>query len=99
MVRNFVLNAIGVDLDLKPYVYLLTIFPSEMPASLRYVLMHVIVSARILYAKFWKSPLIPSEDLLKQKLKNCIEMDKLTSILHQECNEHFKSKWAKLYAF
>lgn len=45
----------------------------------------------------WKSSQVPSEGMLKQKLKTCIKMDRLTSILKSESNEDFKVKWCKVY--
>lgn len=54
--------------------------------------MHIFITATVTHAQFWKSPSIPNEDLLKQKLKSCLNMDRLTSILHQESNEDFELK-------
>lgn len=97
MVKSFRLKVLGVNLDLKTLCISVTIFNSEIPQSPRYVLMHILVTAKITYAQFWKSPFIPAEDLLKQNLKTCIEMDRLTLTLHQESNQVFKLKWSELY--
>lgn len=63
------------------------------------VLTHVIVAARILYAQYWKSLSIPSEEMLFQKICECIEMDKLTMILNGQSDVMFISKWQGVYNF
>lgn len=90
MVNNFIFQ-VGINLEFKPYTYLLTILSSDILSSLRCTLLHIIVTARILYPQCWKSSQVPTDELLKQKLRTCIEMDRLTSILNSESND-FKAK-------
>lgn len=99
MVKSFIYNVLEINLELKLNLYLLTIICSEMPSSLRFVLMHIIVTARIMYVQMWKSSQFPSEELLKQKLKTCIEMNRLTSVLHLESKENLKMKSSEVYRY
>lgn len=44
---------------------LLLIFSSVIPYSFRYVLLHIVVTVRLLYAQQRKSPSNSSEEMLK----------------------------------
>lgn len=48
------------------------------------------------YAQLWKLTLMPSEEILQQKLKDCIEMYRLTLVLNQKLDEIFKAKWCEV---
>lgn len=51
------------------------------------------MAARLLYAQVWKLSQTPSEEMVLQNIRVCIDMDKLTSILNDESNEMFLAKW------
>lgn len=57
----------GQKLKSNPYLCLLTIVDTNMHSPLMTsILMHMTVTARILYAQHWKSPNVPTEDMFIQ---------------------------------
>lgn len=86
-------------IDLAPYLNLLIIINAEICFPLRYLIAHIVVTGRLLYAQMWKLLQVPLEDALIQKLQDYIEMDRLTSSLKNELDELFKAKWSNVYTF
>lgn len=92
MVKNFLVKTIGYQINLDPYLCLLTIADPELTSSLKYTLTHIIAAARLLYSQLWKSLQIHVEIMLIQKIRDYIEMDRITSILNLKSDENFITK-------
>lgn len=68
MVKNILTNISGQKINSDPYLFLLTMVDSDLfSPSMASVLTHIIVAARIVCAQHWKSPDVPSEEMLFQK--------------------------------
>lgn len=65
MVQNFIHKIIGYKTVLDPYLYLLTIINIEISSTLRYVITHIVITARLLNVQMWKTLQIPYEEALK----------------------------------
>lgn len=82
MVKNFVLETIGINLELNPHNFLLTVLSSEI--YLHLVMYYCILLSLLEYY------MLNFGNLCKYPLKkcwyrrNCIEMDRLISILNSE---------------
>lgn len=82
----------GCQINLNPYLHRLTIVDPILPSSLKYTVTIIIVVTRLLYVQLWKSSQTPSEDMLFHKVRGCIEMERLASILNEESGEVLKMK-------
>lgn len=59
MVEKFLFKNLNIQIKLDLYVCLLIIVDLDLPLSLIYALIHIIVAAKLLYAQHWKTTQIP----------------------------------------
>lgn len=92
MVKNILGKITVQKIKSDPYLSLLTITELGNYSPWRtLVLTHVIVAVKILYAQHWKSSCVPSEETFFQKIRERIEIDKLTLLLNDKSEQVFKS--------
>ena len=95
MVMNLLDTVPKVKLKYTPELFLLNIIDTEVTYDQKYVINHIIVTARILYAQLWKNSEIPSKDTLKGKLYLAIEMDRLSGHLKGD-EDVLTRRWQEL---
>uniref|UniRef100_A0A2D4I7Q1 Uncharacterized protein n=1 Tax=Micrurus lemniscatus lemniscatus TaxID=129467 RepID=A0A2D4I7Q1_MICLE len=83
--------------ELKPELFLLGIIKGEFSKKTKYIILHIATAARIAFAQFWKWDNISSEELVIQKVLECIEMDKFTLELKGKEESEYYMVWDKLY--
>ena len=66
---------------LKPETFLLSMIQQNMDKHTKFVMIHIIMVARMIYAQFWKTNKIPDENQLIMKALNCAEMDRISTLL------------------
>lgn len=62
MVQNLIDRITGQKIDLDLYLYLLTTANAEICSSLQYLIIQIVIAARLLFVQLWKLPQIPSEE-------------------------------------
>lgn len=60
-------------------------------------MLYVIIAARLVYARMWKNPEIPSVEMWIEKLYEIVEMDVLTERLRDGEMERIQKLWNPLY--
>ena len=68
----------------------------------KYIVVYIVTAARILYAKNWKSPMVPKQEDLIEKIWEIAEMDILSEVMKdcpiQKATERWDlfKKWSEL---
>lgn len=62
---------------LEPEIFL-SIIPTEYSKDMRYVLLHIMTAARIIYAQMWKNLEIAVTDMLVKKIFEIVLIDDLS---------------------
>ncbi|KAJ7341666.1 hypothetical protein JRQ81_006105, partial [Phrynocephalus forsythii] len=92
MVKLFIERSLKIKLEFRPELFLLNITDMNISHDQKYALHHVIVTARILYAQFWKKPGAPTERNFFEKIRECIEIDRLSGYLKGDYEETIKRR-------
>uniref|UniRef100_A0A2D4EKF6 Reverse transcriptase zinc-binding domain-containing protein n=2 Tax=Micrurus corallinus TaxID=54390 RepID=A0A2D4EKF6_MICCO len=96
-IKNWLEEITQVGLEWKPELYLLGILKKDYPPKIKYLIIHILTGIRISLAQVWKSPNIPTTQLIIQKICECAEMDKLTLKLKGKEDSEYYSIWKKWY--
>ena len=66
---------------LTPELFLLSMIPENIDKSKDYIVIYIIMGARILYARNWKSPTVPKQEDLIEKIREIAKMDILSEVM------------------
>ena len=86
---------IAFKLELFP----LNIMPEIVDKEMRYLIIHVITAARILYGKYMKQTEIPSLEELTEKILEMAEIDVLTEALNEMSSQKGFKNWERFYSW
>ena len=82
----------------KPELFLLGISPEDLDKQLVYLTLHIVTTARIVFAQHWKNEEIPTEEEIIKKILDCAEMDRLTLLrLREEEHSEYFNMWNLFY--
>ena len=69
------------EVPLTPELFLLSMIPDNIDKSKNYIVIYIVTAAGILYAKNWKSPTVPKQEDLIEKIREIAEMDILSEVM------------------
>ena len=97
MVQVMLQEMLNVSIPFLPELFLLNMVTSVANPKFRYLIVHIVTAARMLYAQMWKQDDIPSKVNLILKIYELIEMDVLTERLREGNVKRRIESWQPFY--
>ena len=71
--------------------------PDNIDKTKEYIVIYIVIAARILYAKNWKSPTVPKQEDLIEKIRETAEMDILSEVMKDCPLQKATERWDLFY--
>uniref|UniRef100_A0A2D4LG50 Uncharacterized protein n=1 Tax=Micrurus spixii TaxID=129469 RepID=A0A2D4LG50_9SAUR len=101
-IHTWLEKMIEQHINLRPEIFLVGIIP-ETYVSLhtskdkKYLIIHVVTAAKIVFAQNWKNEKIPTEEDIIRKVLECAEMTRLTLAIKQKEQTGYYQIWECFY--
>ena len=82
---------------LTPELFLLSMIPDNIDKAKKCIVIYIVTAARILYAKNWKSPMVPKQEDLTEKIRETAEMDILSEVMKDCSLQKASERWDLFY--
>lgn len=96
-IKNIIEEITNIQIENSPEFFLFGMITAQHLKETKYLIIHILTAARLLFAQNWKSDQLPSKDKIVAKITECAEMDRLTLELQEKEESEYYLVWHQWY--